>query len=434
VRIRPPASAKRWISALRQLCSVGVSGWMVCSQYQMGSDSSSIGTAISSTEMEALYCGKRLNFASDFACASLAAYSGSRAARRLSMMKKVSNTATITAAAPSPRSLRWIARLHNTTVVAASSRARAAHPKIFCMAQASPPKTSGFGLLPLPEPSMNGGNFITSRQIEGIYGTSHRYSPPCYCRSPRMRKNLVAALVTIGLGTATAIIATNAAAKSAPDPRNPVMLAQLTPPARGVQGPPARGPGARTLTRGSARPAPTTAQRTERRNAMCQEVYARATGRFAALEVRLNLTGAQVPAFARWRDLRLAAAKSRAGECASRPLPQPGAGRGGRGPNATPLSPVERLTREETMLQHRLSDIQAERPALDALYTSLNATQRQTLAREARAGAGRGGFGRPGFGGPRGGMMMRRDPMRGPGPMGRPMNGRGNPPPPPPPQ
>jgi hypothetical protein len=237
-----------------------------------------------------------------------------------------------------------------------------------------------------------------------------------------MRKNLVAALVTISLGAAaaTAIIVTNASAQApAPGPRNPVLLAQNAP---------ARGP-ARTLNR----PAPMAAERSERRNAMCQEVYARTAGRFAALEVRLGLTGAQVPAFARWRDLRLAAAKSRASECAARPLPQPGAG---RGPNATPPSPVERLTREETQLQHRLADIQAERPALEALYTSLSATQRQTQARETRAGAGRsgrGGFGRPGFGGPRGGMMMRRGgPMRGPAPMGRPMNGRGNPPPPPP--
>ena len=257
-----------------------------------------------------------------------------------------------------------------------------------------------------------------------------------------MRKNLIAALVTLGLGAAgaAAIVATNAFAQApAPAPGTPMLLAQASPPpARGARGPAARGPNGAL-----ARPAPTAAQRTERRNAMCQEVYARAAGRFAALEVRLNMSGAQDPAFARWRDLRLAAAKSRAGECAARLLSQPQMGPGGRaarrGPNATPPSPVERLTREETMLQHRLSDIQAERPALDALYTSLSAAQRQTLARQngfGRGGFGRGGFRRPGFGaGPRGGMMMRRGPgpMRGPmgGPMRGPRGGQGNPPPPP---
>jgi len=248
-----------------------------------------------------------------------------------------------------------------------------------------------------------------------------------------MRKNLIAVLAALGLGAAAtaAIIATNAFAQApAPMPGTPMLLAQATAP---VRGPAARGPGARGPNGALARPAPTAAQRTARRDALCQEVYARAAGRFAALEVRLNLTGAQAPAFARWRDLRLAAAKSRASECAARPLPQPGAGRGGRGNNATPPSPVERLTREETMLQHRLADIQAERPALDALYTSLSAAQRQTLAREARPGRGgfgRGGLRRPGMGGPRGGMMMMR---RRPGPMGMrgPMGNRGMTPPPP---
>lgn len=256
-----------------------------------------------------------------------------------------------------------------------------------------------------------------------------------------MRKNLVAALFTLGVGAAAAaaIIATNAFAQTQPPaPGTPMLLAQATPaPARG---PAARGPNARTM----ARPAPTAAQRTARRDAACQDNYARTAGHFAYLEARLNLTGAQTAAFARWRDLRLAAAKQRAGECAARPMPQPGGRAAGRGANATPPSPVDRLTREESMLQRRLSDIQTERPALETLYTSLSAAQRQTLARQNGFGGGgfrRAGFRRPGMAGPHGRMMMRR----GPGPMRRPMGGpmrgpmgglgmtpsRGNPPPPP---
>ena len=79
---------------------------------------------------------------------------------------------------------------------------------------------------------------------------------------------------------------------------------------------------------------------------------------------------------------------------------------------------VERLTRQETRLQNRLADIRAERPALEALYSTLSPDQRQTLARSAQMG-GRGMM--------RGRMMQRRGLMRdGPrggmlqrGPMGR---------------
>lgn len=255
-----------------------------------------------------------------------------------------------------------------------------------------------------------------------------------------MRKSLIVLSFSfVTCAAATALVATASAQAPAPAANNPVLLAQNTPPAPNANGPGRRGPAARgPITNGPARPAPTAADRTARRGEICQDMVARAAGRFAALEVRLNLTAAQTGAFARWRDLRLAAAKTRATECASRPLPPQGGPRGGRGANATPPNPVERLTREETRLQHRLADIQAERPALEALYTSLSATQRQTLAREGGRGPGGRRFGGMGMGprggmggmGPRGMMGMRRfqgPGMRGPGGPGR----DGNPPPPP---
>ena len=258
-----------------------------------------------------------------------------------------------------------------------------------------------------------------------------------------MRKSLLVLSFSLAAcALAAALVATASAQAPAPAANNPVLLAQATPPAPNA-GPGRRGPAARgAIANGQGRPAPTAADRTARRAQMCQDQVARTAGRFAELEVRLNLTAAQTGAFTRWRDLRLAAARTRATQCASRPLPAPGAARGGRG--ASLPNPVERLTREETMLQHRLADIQAERPALEALYNGLSAAQRQTLAR-ARGGMGRGFGGPRGGFGPRGGMggnmMFRRGPqgqdmmdpgiMQGPGRRGPGGPGRaGNPPPP----
>lgn len=243
-----------------------------------------------------------------------------------------------------------------------------------------------------------------------------------------MSKRLAALSLLLCGAAATAFFVSTASAQ-APSPRAPMMLAQNTPPSA-----------PRTdNARGFNRPAPTAAEQTARRAEFCQGAYARAAGRFAELEVRLNLTGAQTGAFNRWRDLRLAAAKRMAGECTARPMGGPGRGPRGGTTNATPPSPVERLTREETRLQHRLADIQTERPALEALYTSLNTAQRQTLVRERGFGAReRGGLGHRGMGprgGMRGNMVFRRGGMDGPmnGGMRRGPGGPGDQPPPPPP-
>ena len=178
------------------------------------------------------------------------------------------------------------------------------------------------------------------------------------------------------------------------------------------------------------RPAPTPEQIAQRRATMCGDLNARAAGRLAYLETRLELTAAQRGAFNKWRDVRLAAAKRRAETCATAPL---GQGRG-RGPQANAQAaapnPAERLARQEQRLRQRLADITAERPALDALYASLSPEQRQkfTPANGPRNGMGRG-QGRARFGmmggGPRG--AMRGGMRRGPG-------GPGMAPPPPPPQ
>ena len=142
---------------------------------------------------------------------------------------------------------------------------------------------------------------------------------------------------------------------------------------------------------------------------MCDDHYAREVGRMAYLEARLNLTQPEQPLFARWKQVSLDTARSHETACADRPARQRGAKR---------PSVLDRLTMEEKMLKTRLSDIQAERPALQALYAALTPDQQKEL------GHG-GGLRRPGMGRMMGGMMGHR------GPMGRGPDGA---PPPPPPQ
>ena len=90
-------------------------------------------------------------------------------------------------------------------------------------------------------------------------------------------------------------------------------------------------------------------------------------------------------------------------------------------------SVIDHLAREEDMLKDRLADLQAERPALEALYNTLTPDQRNDLGHDGM----RGGMGRPG-GRMMMGMMGHRGPMGpGMGPMG---HGPADAPPPPPPQ
>jgi hypothetical protein len=194
------------------------------------------------------------------------------------------------------------------------------------------------------------------------------------------------------------------------------------------------GAAALAISPGQAQPArrlpnagpPPAAEMNARRETACQDRYAAAVGRMASLEVRLKLTGAQTGAFNRWRDARLGAARRMSQACASRPVPARDAAR---------PSPVERMARQEERLRQRLSDLQAERPAFEALYNSLSPEQRTQVARAARDG-------RRGMRGRMMGRLAMRDGMRGPGgpgmmrgPGGRGPGGRGAPPPdaPPPP-
>lgn len=231
-----------------------------------------------------------------------------------------------------------------------------------------------------------------------------------------MRKSLLTLSLALALGGASTVIAT--AQAEAPERRNPVLLAQASPQPLTRPPPPPEGRGP------AGRRAPMSAdQITERRQAMCEDRADRLAGQLAYLEVRLDLTAGQRPAFNRWRDTRLAAAQRQARACAERPLP-------GRGPNATRPNPVEQMARQEEVLRQRLADLSVQRPALEALYNSLSAEQREKFRPAAGPGMGRGGMRQRN-------VMMRdrliqRGGMRGPG--GRGPGGRGpmGPPPAPP--
>jgi hypothetical protein len=184
-----------------------------------------------------------------------------------------------------------------------------------------------------------------------------------------MRKALLPALASLLIcGTATAaLIANNAHADQSN--RRPVMLtvAQNQEAAAEPEAGPPPPPG---MDHAMMRPP----------GQFCQDIYAHKAGEMAFLEAKLQLNASQQPLFARWKGVSLDIAKRHEGDCSGRVQKARAAG---QRPDM-----MQRLDREEDMLKTRLADIQAERPALDALYGALNATQKQEFARAARQGMG----------------------------------------------
>jgi LTXXQ motif family protein len=209
-----------------------------------------------------------------------------------------------------------------------------------------------------------------------------------------MRKALIPMLVSLALcgAAATALIASNVRAQA--NPKKSVMVGLVAPEKL-----------AQNMRQGGAMRMPSAADMTQRMKQMCEDGYAREVGRVAYLETRLNLTQPQQPLFARWKQAKLGIAKRRSADCSQMVASQ----------RETMPSLVDRLAREEDWLKKRIADIDAERPALTALYNALTPEQRQDLS------SGWHGM-------MRGGMMGR-------GMMGQePMNMGGPPPAPPPPQ
>ena len=99
---------------------------------------------------------------------------------------------------------------------------------------------------------------------------------------------------------------------------------------------------------------------------MCEDRYARAVGKLAYLEAKLQLTDIQKPLFERWKGELLSTVKTRTAKC---------------GEPKKPLDEdiVGHLKRQEERLKTRLADLQAQMPALEALVGSLSDAQKHIL-------------------------------------------------------
>src|SRR6266702_803984 len=207
-----------------------------------------------------------------------------------------------------------------------------------------------------------------------------------------MRKALlpmVASLALCGAATA-ALVATNARAEQTGRHR-PTMIALVTPGEnveRSMAAPRVEGPIRENMMYGA------------RRGDICKDLYANKAGELAFLEAKLSLNASQAPLFARWKQVSLDVAKQRETDCATPP-------RQARGHQ---FNVVDRLALEEDLLKKRLSDIQAERPALASLYSALTPAQKEEFGQgDMRRMAGRMMLG----------MMDRPHPGMGPGRMDR---------------
>jgi hypothetical protein len=101
---------------------------------------------------------------------------------------------------------------------------------------------------------------------------------------------------------------------------------------------------------------------------MCTDQYAYRVGDMAYLEAKLSLTDSQRALFAQWKDTVLSSAKDRESECLARTA------RADHRPSFT-----DREARMHEMLQARLAELDAEHPAVTALYNSLSADQKQAF-------------------------------------------------------
>jgi len=166
---------------------------------------------------------------------------------------------------------------------------------------------------------------------------------------------MLASLALCGAGTA-ALIASNERAQASP--RKPVMVTLLGADALVAQNLPDASPASETGTSPGFAP-----------RQFCDDRYASEVGRMAYLEARLQLSDTEQPLFARWKDVRLDIAKRRAADCNAQSAAS----------DQNRADPVNRMTREETMLKQRIGDLETERPVFAALYAVLTPEQRAAL-------------------------------------------------------
>ena len=105
----------------------------------------------------------------------------------------------------------------------------------------------------------------------------------------------------------------------------------------------------------------------------CTERYAMKAAHLAYLEAKLNLTDQQKPAWAKWWQTKIDAAEKRRTACLQRDW--------SRDEHETAL---DREARVEKWLTARLQELQASRPALQALYDLLSPEQKALFDQASR--------------------------------------------------
>jgi periplasmic protein CpxP/Spy len=127
---------------------------------------------------------------------------------------------------------------------------------------------------------------------------------------------------------------------------------------------------------------PTPEQRAAWHTQMCKSRYARAAGKLAYLQADLSITDAQRGAFDEWKNVVLSSAKAHSDACLAHAAD---------GKQRMHHDALERNARMQKMLEGKLAELKAERPALESLYASLTPDQKKLFDRAQAFGHGRHG-------------------------------------------
>ena len=104
----------------------------------------------------------------------------------------------------------------------------------------------------------------------------------------------------------------------------------------------------------------------------CKSHYARVAGKLAFLQADLSITDAQRGAFDQWKGVVLSSAKAHSDACLAHTAD---------GKEMHRHDALERNARMEKMLEGKLAELKAERPALESLYASLTPDQKKAFDR-----------------------------------------------------
>ena len=129
-------------------------------------------------------------------------------------------------------------------------------------------------------------------------------------------------------------------------------------------------------------PAPPSMHQGEWHKSMCGEMYAHKSARLAYLEAKLDLAAQQKPLWNKWQQIENEGAQKERAACL-KAMPKDGAH----------PSLLDHRATMEIILGLKLQNLQASRPALQALYDSLTPEQKKLMDRPHGHQGGHGGPG-----------------------------------------